>query len=102
MLENDCNSAIRHSSFLIRHSHRGQAMIELAFGMFALALVVSALCAFAIYIARSLEMQNSLRVGSSSQHDTMEVSDLAAQYIFGKETIKIEEKVTMPMTSILK
>jgi len=80
----------------------GQAMIELAFGMFALALVVSALCGFAVYIARSLEMQNSLRVESSSQHDELHVSDFAAQYIFGKETIDIKEKVVMPSRTILK
>jgi len=81
---------------------RGQAMIELAVGMFAVALVVSALCGFAIYIARSLEMQNSLRVKSPSQHDEMQVSDFAAQYIFGKRTIDIREKVVMPSTVILK
>jgi len=77
-------------------------MIELAFGMFALTLVVSALCGFAVYIARSLEMQNSLRVDSSSQHDTMQVSEFAAEYLFGKETVKIDEEVKMPPTIILK
>jgi len=81
---------------------RAQAMIELAFGMFALALVVSALCGFAIYIARSLEMQNSLRVKSPSQHDEMQVSEFAAEYIFGKTTIDIKEKVVLPPTTILK
>lgn len=81
---------------------RGQAMVELAFGMFALALVVSALCGFAVYIARSLEMQNSLRVGDSSQKDTVEVSAFAAQYIFGRQTLDITEKVEMPPTEILR
>ena len=37
---------------------RGQALMELAVGMFTLALVVSALVAFAIYIVKSLEAQN--------------------------------------------
>ncbi len=36
----------------------GQALIELAVGMFTLALVVSALVCFALYIAKSLEAQN--------------------------------------------
>lgn len=36
----------------------GQALIELAVGMFTLALIVSALVCFAIYIAESLEAQN--------------------------------------------
>jgi len=80
----------------------GQAMVELAFGMFALALVVSALCGFAVYIARSLEMQNSLRVGDSSQKDTVEVSAFAAQYVFGMQTLDIKEKVEMPSRTILK
>jgi len=79
---------------------RGQAMIELAMGMFALALVVSALVAFAIYIVKDLKMQNSLRVGDDSQHDTVEVSGLAAKYVFGKEEVKIKESVKMPMRSI--
>jgi len=84
---------------------RGQAMIELAFGMFALALVVSALCGFAVYIAKSLEMQNSLRdegAGTHEKTDKLSVSDFAAQYIFGKETIDIKEKVVMPSRTILR
>jgi len=70
--------------------------------LFAVALVVSALCGFAVYIVKSLEMQNSLRVKDNSQHDTMEVSDFAAEYIFGKTTIDIKEKVEMPSTVILR
>ena len=35
-------------------ARRGQALMELAVGMFALALVVSALAGFAVYIAKSL------------------------------------------------
>ena len=39
--------------------HRsGQALMELAVGMFTLALVVSALVAFAMYIVKSLAAQN--------------------------------------------
>lgn len=36
----------------------GQALMELAVGMFTLTLVVSALVAFATYIAKSLAAQN--------------------------------------------
>jgi len=83
-------------------NRRGQALIEMALGMFALTLVVSALCAFAIYIAKSLKMQNTLRVGDASQHDTVEVSDFAARYTFGTRTVTIREKVDMPNTRILR
>jgi len=79
---------------------RAQAMIELAMGMFALALVVSALCGFAIYVVKSLEMQNSLRVGKSSQSDELEVAEFAGEYIFGRTKVPIKEQVKMPMTTI--
>lgn len=81
---------------------RGQALMELTVGLFALALVVSALCGFAVYIAKSLRMQNSLRVGASSQHDEVEVTDFAAKYVFGSDTLRIHEKVEMPPTVILR
>lgn len=83
-------------------TRRGQALMELAIGMLALALVVAALTDFAVYISRSLKMQNSLRVGASSQRDEIEVSDLAAKYIFGASSIPIREKVEMPSTTIAK
>lgn len=81
-------------------TRRGQAMMEFTVGLFALALVVSALCGFAVYIAKSLKMQNSLRTGASSQHDSMEVGEFAATYLFGTETIQIHERVRMPPTTI--
>ena len=83
-------------------ARRGQALMELTVGLFALALVVSALCGFAVYIAKSLRMQNSLRIGASSQHDEVEVSDFAAGYVFGTDTLRLHEKVKMPPTVILK
>lgn len=79
---------------------RGQALIELAIGMFALALVVSALCAFAVYIAKSLRMQNSLRTKANFQSDSVEVSSFAAKYIFGTEKFPIKEKVEMPQRNV--
>ncbi len=82
-------------------ARRGQALMELTVGLFALALVVSALCGFATYIAKSLKMQNALRVGASSQHDSIEVSAFASEYVFGAKTLTIREKVVMPQTVIL-
>lgn len=79
---------------------KGQALMELVAGLFALALVVSALCGFAVYIVKSLKMQNSLRVGSSSQHDEVRVGEFAARYVFGSDTLKIHEKVEMPQTTL--
>ena len=83
-------------------TRRGQALMELTVGLFALALVASALCGFAVYIAKSLRMQNSLRVGASWQHDEVEVSDFAAKYVFGTDTLRISEEVKMPQTVILR
>lgn len=79
---------------------RGQALVELALGMFALALVVSALVGFAVYIAKDLRMQNALRVGDSAPSETLEVSGLTAKYIFGTDKVKIKEKVEMPERGI--
>ena len=80
---------------------RGQALMELAVGLFALALVVSALCGFAHYIAKSLRVQNELRVGGR-RSDSVEISSWAAQHVFGAETLKIAEKLNWPSTTILK
>ena len=81
-------------------ARRGQAMVELAAGMFALALVVSALCWFSIYIVKSLRMQNSLRLGNSSQSDTIKFDNFASKYVFGTEALKIKEDVAMPSTEL--
>ena len=83
-------------------ARKGQAMVELAVGMFAFALVVSALCGFAVCIVKSLKMQNSLRVGNSSQSATVEFDSFAAKHVFGTGALRIKEKVVMPQTAILK
>ena len=80
---------------------RGQALMELAVGLFALALVISALCGFAHYIAKSLRVQNELRVGGK-RSDSVEISSWAAQHVFGAETLKISEKLNWPSATILK
>ena len=80
---------------------RGQALIELAAGMLALALVVSALCGFALYIAKSLRLQNELRVGGKKT-DSVEVSAFAAEHVFGDGKLKISERLAWPQTTILR
>lgn len=75
--------------------------MELAVGLFALALVVSALCGFAHYVAKSLRVQNELRVGGK-RSDAVEVSSWAVQHVFGAETLKISEKLNWPSTIIVK
>ena len=80
-------------------SRRGQAMAELAAGLFALALVVSALCGFAVYIAKSLRVQNELRVGGQKT-DRIEATGLTADYVFGAETLTVSERLVWPPTSL--
>ena len=85
-------------------TERGQALIELSVGMFTLTLVVTALCVFAVYIARSLRAQNELREGggTNSRSDTVEVGDFAAENFVGGGTLEIRERVRMPERTILK
>jgi hypothetical protein len=80
---------------------RGQALMELAVGMFALSLVVAALCGFALYIVKSLEIQNKMRVGGKKA-DSVDVSAFASKYVFGEDskTLKIGEKLVWPATAI--
>ena len=84
---------------------RGQALIELAVGLFTLALVASALCGFAVYIARSLEAQNELRTtagGTNSRSDSVDVGDFSSRYVFGTDVLNIRERIEMPERTILK
>jgi hypothetical protein len=81
---------------------RGQALMELAVGMFALALVVSALAGFAVFIAKSLRSQNTARSSFKSSDTTVEVDKFASEWIFGREKMDVAEKVVMPATAILK
>jgi hypothetical protein len=86
--------------------------MELALGMFALALVLASLFGFTAYILGSLEMQRDLRAdagrgalnsgggdeaySSKTAHDTVEVEPLAATYIFGSSEVEIKEEVHIP------
>ena len=89
-------------------TRRGQALMELAVGMLALALVVSLLCGFAVYIARSLKAQNSLRTGigtgggANAKSDFVEIDDFSEKYAFGLPNLQIKEAVEMPSTAIVR
>ena len=83
-------------------ARRGQALVELAVGMFTFALVVSALCGFAVCIVKSLKMQNSLRMGNSSQSATVKFDSFAAKHVFGTDSLRLKERVVMPPMTILK
>lgn len=86
----------------MRTDRRGQAMMELAVGMFALALVVSALCLFAVYIVKSLRVQNSLRSSSPQNNVRVEVGDFAERFFTGRPALKMDERAVMPPTEVLK
>ena len=75
-------------------------MMELAIGMFAIALVVSVLSAFAVFIAKSLKVQNSLR--SSAPQPSGEKVPLGdfLYGIVGQHHLFVDEQVTMPPTSV--
>ena len=86
----------------MRTDRRGQAMIELAMGLFALALVVSALCTFAVYIVRSLEVQNSLRSSAPKMNRPVKVDVFAEMNFVGEGALKMDEKVSMPPTDVVR
>jgi len=96
---------------------RGQALVELAFGMFAVALVASMVFLFTRIIAAGLDNMRPLRaqagrqalnsiapagvystVGHVSEVNVQE--PLAVTYITGADSVKIESKVRMPSMAI--
>jgi hypothetical protein len=76
-------------------------MVELSLGLFALTLVTSALCLFAIYIARSLRVQNTTRGDSPALAEPVAVDGFAERYFVGSSTLQINERAEMPQTTIL-
>ena len=76
--------------------------MELAVGMFALALVVSSLCGFSLYIVKSLRVQNSLR--SSAPQPSGEKVELGGilEQVSAHKYLVVEEKVVMPPTWVQK
>lgn len=93
---------------------RGQAMIELAVGMFALILVVSALASFTFYIVRGLELERHVRADAgkdaiqfsdlsdnpayrfANRVDSVEVDSVSAKYFFGRSKVEVQEAVYLP------
>ena len=95
---------------LRRPFRRAQAFVELSLGMFALALVFSALAAFALFIVKSLSLQSKARsdagrsalVGygqggaDSVKTDAVELDPVAAEYLFGSNNATVKEKAYLP------
>lgn len=95
-------------------TEKGQAMVELAVGMFALVLVVSALSSFAVYIVKGLEAEREVRADAGKEAivfsdmsdrpafrfadklEPMEVDSLSAKYLFGTEKVSVRESVYLP------
>lgn len=65
--------------------------MELAVGLFTLALLVSALVTFALYIVRSLEIENHLRGHARGVSDKIEVNDFSETFLFGVRNLHIRE-----------
>lgn len=94
---------------------RGQAFMELALGMLALALVLASLFGFSMYIFSSLDIHRDLRAeagtaalnsgggeeaySSKIAGDSVRVEPLAAEYIFGSGKVEIREEVHIPAMS---
>ena len=86
----------------MRTDRRGQAFVELAVGMLALAIVTSALTVFAVYIATSLRVQNSLRGPASQPNKLIKLDDFAMRHFGGDDAIKMDERVVMPPLEVAK
>ncbi len=94
----------------------GQAAVELALGMFALALVLTALFAFTDCILASLDSQRDLRLRpgrsalnsigdpgsyfSRKEDATVGLNSFAAEYIFGTSEVKMCDEVHIPAMGI--
>ncbi|MCQ2367496.1 MAG: hypothetical protein MJ109_00580 [Kiritimatiellae bacterium] len=94
---------------------RGQAMMELAIGMFVLVLVVMTLTNFTKCIVEGLDMEREMRadVGRRAQSNSIgpvsksgaqevEIESFAVEYIFGVDQVKMTESVTLPAMTGLK
>ena len=73
-------------------TRRGQALMELAVGMFTITLLLSASFFFVKYIVRSLEIENHLRSsGQATYADSIKLDDFAANEVFGLKNLHIME-----------
>ena len=70
----------------------GQALMELAVGMFTIAILLSASFFFVRYIVRSLEIENHVRKpGQGTYADSIKLDDFAANEVFGLKNLHIME-----------
>ena len=66
--------------------------MELAVGLFTIALLLSASFFFVKYIVRSLEIENHLRSsGQATYADSIRLDDFAANEVFGLKNLHIME-----------
>lgn len=72
-------------------TEKGQALMELAVGLFTLTFVVSAAVVFTLYIVRSLDIENHLRGNSHGVADKIELDGFAADKVFGSRNLHIKE-----------
>jgi len=72
-------------------ARQGQALMELAVGMFALAIVVSLLCMFVRYIVKSLNIQNHLRTDTAIFAAKVEGDPFVTEKVIGVDTLHIKE-----------
>lgn len=98
---------------------RGQAMFEMAIGMFLLVLMATALFSFGEIILTSLEQQDRIREEagrkaldavappdvrvrfmSSHGNDSVTVEPIAADYFFNSQEVKIQNEVHMPVMGL--
>ena len=82
-------------------TRRAQAMVELAVGMFAVVLVISAVTLFTVYIVRSLRVQNTARGASPEPAEPVEVDGFAEKFFTGTKTLSTKERVAIPSNAIL-
>ena len=83
-----------------RSCRPGQALMELAVGMLTLVMVLTTLCGFAVFMARSLKAQNSTRSGSTEGNGEVEVDVRIGGATI--ETMKVKEHCQMPQLTIVK
>lgn len=94
----------------MRTERSGQAMIEMAIGVFAMTLVLASLLTFAAYILKAMSVHRDLRakVGRAAltsadgglvvrtERESVEVEPFSADYAIGTERLRIQEKVALP------
>ena len=71
-------------------TRRGQALMELAIGMLALALVLSALFGFTMYILSSLDLQRDLRADAGKDALESGGGDEAYSSKVSRDVVEVE------------